>query len=88
MLVMLEQNLPSITAAPPIGGRVSLRATIRDYMPLAGRVEDGLYVLGGLGSRGFLTAPLLAELVADQISGAPTLLEVDLVRALDPNRFV
>ena len=88
MLVMLEQNLPSITAAPPIGGRVSLRATIRDYMPLAGRVEDGLYVLGGLGSRGFLTAPLLAELVADQISGAPTLLEVDLVSALDPNRFV
>lgn len=88
MLAMLEQNLPSITAAPPTGGRVSLRATIRDYMPLAGRVEEGLYVLGGLGSRGFLTAPLLAELVADQISGAPLPLEADLVAALDPNRFV
>jgi len=43
--------------------------------------------LGGLGSRGFLTAPLLAELIADQIAGAPLPLEADLVQALNPGRF-
>ncbi len=87
MLSILADHLPSIDGAEPMGGRVSLRATIRDYVPLAGRVDQGLYVLGGLGSRGFLTAPLLSELIADQLTGAPLPLEADLVQALDPGRF-
>lgn len=87
MLELLRAHLPGIETPGPCGGRVSLRATIRDYIPLAGRVDDGRYVLGGLGSRGFLTAPLLAELVADQITGSPVPLEADLVKALDPARF-
>lgn len=87
MLELMREYLPALTTSGPIGGRVSLRATIRDYIPLAGRVNDRLYVLGGLGSRGFLTAPLLAELVADQVAGAPLPLEADLVAALNPARF-
>ncbi|MGJ3258550.1 MAG: FAD-dependent 5-carboxymethylaminomethyl-2-thiouridine(34) oxidoreductase MnmC [Rhodospirillales bacterium] len=87
MLNLLGEHLSAVSAPAPAGGRVSLRATIRDYVPLAGEVENGLYVLGGLGSRGFLTAPLLSELIADRITGAPLPLEADLVRALAPARF-
>lgn len=87
MLDNFEAHLPNIKAGKVVGGRTALRATIRDYIPLAGAWDDGLYVLGGLGSRGFMTAPLLADLIADQISGAPLPLESDLVNALDPKRF-
>lgn len=87
ILGMLADHLPSIDGIEPMGGRVSLRATIRDYIPLAGPVDDGLFVLGGLGSRGFLTAPLLSELITDQLSGSPLPLEADLIEALNPGRF-
>ena len=87
MLDNFNAHLPDIKAGKVVGGRTALRATIRDYIPLAGAWEDGLYVLGGLGSRGFMTAPLLADLIADQISEAPLPLESDLVDALDPKRF-
>ncbi|WNK01347.1 FAD-dependent 5-carboxymethylaminomethyl-2-thiouridine(34) oxidoreductase MnmC [Thalassospiraceae bacterium LMO-JJ14] len=87
MRSVLEEHLPSVQAETAIGGRTALRATIRDYIPLAGAAGDDFYVLGGLGSRGFLTAPLLAELIADRLTGAPLPLEASLVRALDPSRF-
>lgn len=49
--------------------------------------EPGLFVLGGLGSRGLQTAPLAADLVAAQITGAPWPLDADLAAALAPVRF-
>ncbi|MBV9509684.1 MAG: hypothetical protein JO303_05315, partial [Caulobacteraceae bacterium] len=60
-----------------------------DYLPLAGAVEgaEGLYILSGLGSRGFCTAPLLAEHVAALIAGAPSPLPVPLQAMVDPARF-
>lgn len=87
MVELMREHLPGIKTAGPRGGRVSLRATIRDYVPLAGPADEGFYVSGGLGSRGFLTAPLLSELIADQLTVAPLPLEADLVAALDPGRF-
>jgi tRNA 5-methylaminomethyl-2-thiouridine biosynthesis bifunctional protein len=48
----------------------------------------GLYVLGGLGSRGFTTAPLLAEHLAAWITGAPSPLPSDLAEAVHPTRFL
>ncbi len=56
MLDNFETHLPNIKAGKVLGGRTALRATIRDYIPLAGAWDHGLYVLGGLGSRGFMTA--------------------------------
>ncbi len=88
---LLSSALPALAVladAPPVGGRVSLRATIPDYTPLAGGMDEGLYVLGGLGSRGFLTAPLMAERIADAIAGLPPPLPADLLAAVDPKRFV
>lgn len=87
MLDNFAAHLPDIKAGKVVGGRTALRATIRDYIPLAGAWDEGLFVLGGLGSRGFMTAPLLGDLIADQISGTPLPLESDLARALDPKRF-
>lgn len=87
MLANFGEQLPTVSVGDVIGGRTARRATIRDYIPLAGEWEDGLFVLGGLGSRGFMTAPLLADLIADQISGVPLPLEKELVKALSPKRF-
>ena len=50
-------------AGAPLSSRASIRAATPDRLPLAGAVPGagpGLFVLGGLGSRGFCAAPLLA----------------------------
>jgi len=74
--------------APPAEGRAALRATTPDHLPLAGRIDrNGRYLLSGLGSRGFLTAPLAAETVIAGIAGRPPPLARDLAAALDPRRF-
>jgi tRNA 5-methylaminomethyl-2-thiouridine biosynthesis bifunctional protein len=50
--------------------------------------QPGLYVLAGLGSRGLVSAPLAAEILASQIGGEPWPVERDLVTALHPGRFL
>lgn len=45
-------------------------------------------LIGGLGSRGFLWAPLLAELVASEALGEPSPVERQVAECLDPGRFV
>ena len=44
-------------------------------------------LIGGLGSRGFLWAPLLAELVAWEALGEPSPVERQVAECLDPGRF-
>ncbi|HSI46894.1 MAG TPA: FAD-dependent 5-carboxymethylaminomethyl-2-thiouridine(34) oxidoreductase MnmC [Ideonella sp.] len=48
----------------------------------------GLYVLTALGSRGITLAPLLGEVLAAWITGAPVPLSSSLLDAIDPARFV
>ena len=74
----------------PVGGRASVRATTADHLPLAGAAPgsaDGLFLLGGLGSRGFCLAPLLAEHVAALALGAPSPLSRGVSELVDPARF-
>ncbi|HRD29652.1 MAG TPA: hypothetical protein PLO65_15230, partial [Caulobacter sp.] len=47
----------------------------------------GLFILAGLGSRGFCTAPLLAEHVAALALDAPSPLPAPLASLVDPERF-
>ncbi|HLK24067.1 MAG TPA: hypothetical protein VKT30_05370, partial [Caulobacteraceae bacterium] len=47
----------------------------------------GLFVLSGLGSRGFCSAPLLAEHVAATALGAPSPLPSPLAALVEPHRF-
>ena len=79
----IARNSPDLAAA--FAGRAlvahaGVRATTRDYLPLAGATPDGLFVLTGLGSRGFTLAPLLAEHVAALALDAPSPLPADLAR--------
>ena len=69
--------------------RAAVRATTPDRLPLAGAVpgQAGLFVLGGLGSRGFCAAPLLAEYVAALVLGAPSPLPRALAARVDPARL-
>jgi tRNA 5-methylaminomethyl-2-thiouridine biosynthesis bifunctional protein len=67
--------------------RASVRATTPDRLPLAGAIEPGLFVLGGLGGRGFTWAPLLAEHVAARVTGAPSPLPLELSEVVSPDRF-
>lgn len=84
----LPQLAARIAAAGPAQARTAVRATTPDRLPLAGALPggEGLFVLGGLGSRGFCVAPLLAEHVAALAVGAPSPLPVDLAARVDPLR--
>lgn len=77
-----------ISAAGPAQARTAVRATTPDRLPMAGAVPgtEGLFVLGGLGSRGFCAAPLLAEHVAAMAIGAPSPLPANLATRVDPSR--
>lgn len=95
--VASDRNRATLAARlPGLAGRVgktqaraAVRATTPDRMPLAGALPGppGLYVLGGLGSRGFCHAPLLAQHLAARITGAPSPLPAALAARVSPQRF-
>lgn len=90
-LASLAKRRPDLAEAARQGAlhaRAAVRATTRDRLPLAGAIEGhpGLFVLGGLGSRGFCLAPLLAEHVAALILDRPSPLPHALARRVDPTR--
>lgn len=87
-LAKARPALAASLAGAALGGRARVRATTRDHLPLAGAVPGppGLFVLGGLGSRGLTWAPLLGEHVAALVAGAPSPLPGDLAALVDPGR--
>jgi len=78
-----------------VTARASVRATTPDHLPLVGPALrtatgahwQGLWLLSGLGSRGFTSAPICAATLAAQILGKPMALSSDLIKALQPSRF-
>ena len=65
------------------------RATLPDYMPVAGSVDkQKVFVLGGLGSRGLSLAPLLAEMIMGDICGITSPVSNEIREAIDPKRFL
>ncbi len=84
----LENILPGWRRGEPVGGRSAVRATTPDRLPYVGALEDGLYVSTGHGSRGLLSAPLAAEMIASAVLGEPAPVMPELARALDPRRFI
>lgn len=50
--------------------------------------QTGLYLLSALGSRGITLAPLLGDVLAAWITGAPQPVGSSLLDAIDPARFV
>ena len=90
-LAAVATRLPLLAARIAAAGagrsRTAVRATTPDRLPLAGAMAEGLFILGGLGSRGFCAAPLLAEHIAAVVMGAPSPLARDLAARVTPSRF-
>lgn len=103
-LATLRRLRPDLAIDPAgLRSRAAIRATTPDRLPFAGAPPASqnkkapvrgpapsgrIRVIGGLGSRGFLWAPLLAELVASAAFDEPAPAERSIVEALDPGRFV
>ncbi|MGL6044591.1 MAG: FAD-dependent oxidoreductase, partial [Sandaracinobacteroides sp.] len=86
----LARMMPQLAAQlgeVQLGAVAGIRAAAADHQPLAGALGDGLFVLGGLGGRGFTLAPLLAEHVAALVVGAPSPLLAPQAALVDPARF-
>jgi len=78
-----------------LGARIRRRASLPDRRPLAGPVVGdkmteagpGVWVLGGLGARGFTLAPLLGEMLAAAILQRPVPLPRDQRLGVHPARY-
>jgi tRNA 5-methylaminomethyl-2-thiouridine biosynthesis bifunctional protein len=90
-LAALAARLPRLAAGvepQAVRSRAATRATTRDRLPVAGAMpgRPGLFVVGGLGSRGFCLAPLLGEHVAALIAGIPSPLPGSVIERITPSR--
>ncbi|MGD9700483.1 MULTISPECIES: FAD-dependent 5-carboxymethylaminomethyl-2-thiouridine(34) oxidoreductase MnmC [unclassified Acinetobacter] len=77
---------------PPVEtwqGRASIRAQTQDYFPVVGQVKDHqeIYTFAGLGSKGFLFAPLCSEVLAAQVLGEACPVSSNLLKKLSVKRF-
>ncbi|EIS66084.1 bifunctional tRNA (5-methylaminomethyl-2-thiouridine)(34)-methyltransferase MnmD/FAD-dependent 5-carboxymethylaminomethyl-2-thiouridine(34) oxidoreductase MnmC [Yersinia pestis] len=93
----IRDHLPMVGAVPDYA------ATLAQYQDLSRRIQHGgesevndiavapvwpeLFMVGGLGSRGLCSAPLVAEILAAQMFGEPLPLDAKTLAALNPNRF-
>ena len=82
----VDDRLPVVGPVPLAAAQ--MRGMRRLEQPRHVPRAPGLYVFTGLGSRGITWAPLLGELLAAGITGAPLPLPGSLVDALDPARFL
>jgi len=81
-------RLPLVGAVPDVAALAhAARADRPRHVPRLRDADGGLYVFGGLGSRGLTWAALGAHLLASWIEGTPSPVEADLRDALDPARF-
>ena len=80
------QGLPSVDTWQ---GRASVRAQSLDYLPLVGKIQNfgQIYTFAGLGSKGFLFAPLCSEILAALILGELCPVPQSLLDKLNPQRF-
>ena len=83
---------------PLVGGVCKTEAMLKQYERLNKDAStpfsdvapwcEGLYVNVGHGSKGLITCPISAEIIAAQITDAPYPLERSLVDYLSPQRFI
>ena len=85
-LARLRAALPDLAARAAGRTWVGLRATTPDHLPLAGWHSDYLGILTGLGSKGYLYAPILASSLLSQALALPLPVERWVWEALTPLR--
>jgi tRNA 5-methylaminomethyl-2-thiouridine biosynthesis bifunctional protein len=82
-----RDRLPMIGAVPDFAAVQAAAARVESGgLPAVPRLP-GLFTATAYASRGFTWALLAAELLADQLAGAPPPIEGDLADAIDPGRF-
>ncbi|GAB59334.1 bifunctional tRNA (5-methylaminomethyl-2-thiouridine)(34)-methyltransferase MnmD/FAD-dependent 5-carboxymethylaminomethyl-2-thiouridine(34) oxidoreductase MnmC [Rheinheimera nanhaiensis] len=89
-LVQAQLHQPAWFAQSRVkSAAAAFRATLPDHLPVAGPVPEqpALYLLGGLGARGIMLSPLLAELIACQICAEPLPLSLTLRQKISASRF-
>ncbi len=67
--------------------RAAVRAVTADHRPLCGAVGQGVWVLSGLGGRGFMWAPLLAEHLVAEMTATPSPVSADHLPLIAPHRL-
>ncbi len=87
---MTPDFLPIVGALPDWGfygaNYDGLRNGRVENYPTA-RYQKNIFALTGLGSRGLVTAPLAAAMIATQLAGAPPPVTADIYNILHPGRF-
>ena len=92
-LALMESVFPSYAKTLPKidqwQGRASVRAQSLDYFPLLGKMQDDaeIYTFAGLGSKGFLFAPLCSEILVAEVLGEACPVPMRLREKLNPRRF-
>lgn len=81
--VRTPDRLPLIGPAPRAGLSPNLRQDQPRFIPR----HPGLFIIGALGSRGLIWAPLASRLLCAWLDATPMPLEADLLDALDPCRW-
>ena len=85
-------HLPLVGAVPNILAQKQQYTELYKSLPMhryaMAKDMPNLFMLGALGFRGLTSAPLLAEVLASQISAQAMPLAHDLLNALNPNRFL
>ena len=69
--------------------KAQIRVISKDKLPISGQYKDNknVFLLGGLGSRGFCYGPILGDHIASLISNNVSPLEKIVAESLQPNRF-
>lgn len=85
-------RLPLVGALPWHPDRLAAQPPARAeqvrMLPRERSAQGGLYLIGGLGSRGLTWSTLAGELLAHWVCGTPCPVEAELRDALDPARFL
>ena len=86
-----RDHLPMVGALPDFEQLRTSYANLKQFQAYPEQVDPvpvwpGLFMLGALGSRGFCTAPLLAEILAAQLNNEPLPLDQATLAALKPER--
>ena len=70
-------------------GRASIRAQSADYFPLLGQIQENskIFTFAGLGSKGFLFAPLCSEILSALMLHEACPVPTPLLQKLNPRRF-
>ena len=89
-LGLLPEAWQALIASLPsdkMGSRVRRRASLPDRRPVAGKLAGKIWVIGGLGARGFTLAPLLGEMIAAEMLGHAAPLDRAQRSGILPDRY-